>query len=339
MDSDKFSFADGIRKFLQNQDDCFIQKFIEDMNSFAFELKKLGYTTEDIFMKIYENGETLHNTTGKNFYADYQILNLPDDKTLYCFQLPGGGNVYILETKEESLMIDTGYGIYHDDIMRLWSHFGIWQGNRKKTLFISHGDADHCGGTGYIGITPYAHPGTIELIRSGNRAYKSATESSDLEKIYTKMIGTFSKWLPPNKYLKFDKADIDRIGAFPVFGKLDACGYSFYVLESHGGHQYGQLFLLEPKANLFFTVDSCLNLKSISPERTRYNQLADLFMTSVNVDSNLARQERKDLMAIAQNFASKSDKPFYICCGHGAISTIEDGKLVAFGNTARYTHS
>ena len=111
------------------------------------------------------------------------------------------------------------------------------------------------------------------------------------------------------------------------------------MLESHGGHQYGQLFLLNEEAGLFFTVDSCLNLKSISPERTKYNQLADLFMTSVNVDSDLARQERKDLMAIASDLTAKSDKPFYICCGHGAISTIENGKLAAFGKTTRYTHS
>ena len=124
-----------------------------------------------------------------------------------------------------------------------------------------------------------------------------------------------------------------------MFGSLKACGYTFTVLESHGGHQYGQLFLLNEEAGLFFTVDSCLNLKSISPERTKYNQLADLFMTSVNVDSDLARKERKDLLEIASDLTAKSDKPFYICCGHGAISTIKDGKLAAFGETTRYRHS
>jgi len=333
------TYANRIRQFTHDQGDHFVLSFLADINSIAFELKKLGYDPEDIFMKIYENGETLHNTIGKNFYADYQVLKLGKETSLHCFQLPCGGNVYILENREESLMIDTGYGIYHDDIMRMCQHFGLWQDGKKKQLFVSHGDADHCGGTGYIGMVPYSHPGTIELIRNGNRAYKSVTESSRLEQIYTTMIGTFSKWLPPDSCLPFQKSSRDKVGAFPVFGQLDACGYTFTVLESHGGHQYGQLFLLNEEAGLFFTVDSCLNLKSISPERTKYNQLADLFMTSVNVDSDLARQERKDLLAIASDLTSKSDKPFYICCGHGAISTIKDGKLVAFGETTRYTHS
>ena len=333
------TYANRIRRFAHDQGDHFVLSFLADINSIAFELKKLGYDPEDIFMKIYENGETLHNTIGSNFYADYQMIQLKPDTSLHCFQLPCGGNVYILENATESLMIDTGYGIYHDDIMRMCQHFGLWQNDKKKTLFISHGDADHCGGAGYIGMVPYSHPETIDLIRSGNRAYKSVTEVSKLEQIYTTMIGTFSKWLPPDSYQKFQSSDKDKVGAFPVFGSLEACGYTFTVLESHGGHQYGQLFLLNEEAGLFFTVDSCLNLKSISPERTKYNQLADLFMTSVNVDSDLARKERKDLLEIAADLTAKSDRPFYICCGHGAISTIKDGKLAAFGQTTRYRHS
>ena len=333
------TYANRIRRFTHDQGDHFVLSFLADINSIAFELKKLGYDPEDILMKIYENGETLNNTTGANFYADYQVLNLTPDTSLHCFQLPCGGNVYILENQEESLMIDTGYGIYHDDIMRMCKHFGLWQAGKRKTLFVSHGDADHCGGTGYIGMTPYSHPGTIELIRNGNRAYKSVTEGSKLEQIYTTMIGTFSKWLPPDSYKNFEPSATDKVGAFKVFGELTACGYTFTVLESHGGHQYGQLFLLNEEAGLFFTVDSCLNLKSISPERTKYNQLADLFMTSVNVDSDLARQERKDLMAIASDITARRDKPFYICCGHGAISVLENGKLASASQTTRYTHN
>lgn len=334
------SYANRIRKFTHDPGDHFVLSFLADINNIAFELKKLGYDPEDIFMKIYENGEILDRTTEDGFYADYQKITVKPGTELYCFQFPCGGNVYILESETEALMIDTGYGIYHEDIMKMLESFGLWQNGKTKRLFVSHGDADHCGGTGYLGITPYSHPGTIDLIRNGNRAYKSVTEASDLEKIYTKMIGTFSKWLPPVKYLPFDKAEWEtgKIGAFPVYGKLEACGLTFHVLESHGGHQYGQVFLLEPEAGLFFTVDSALNLKSISPERTRYNQLADLFMTSVNVDSDLARKERKDLMAIAADFTEKSTKPFYICCGHGAVSLIEEGKLSAFGTTERYTH-
>lgn len=333
------TYTNRIRKFTHDQGDIFILSFLEDIDRIACDLKKLGHNPEKIFTKIYENGETLANSTGENFYADYQKIKIKDDTSLFCFQPPCGGNIYIIDAPEETIMIDTGYGIYHDDIMKMCFNLGLWEKNKNKKLFISHGDADHCGGAGYLNIIPYCHPETIDLIQKGNRAYKSVNENSDLEKIYTRMIGTFSKWRPPFRYLPFEKAEKEKIGNFPVFGKLDACGLSFYVLESHGGHQYGQLFLLEPDAGLFFTVDSVLNLGSISPERTQYNQIADFLMTSVNVDSDLAKKEREDLMAIAEGYTKRSSVPFYICCGHGAVSLIKKSSLDALQDIKRYKHA
>ncbi|MBO7094569.1 MAG: hypothetical protein J6W33_06670, partial [Spirochaetia bacterium] len=77
------TYANRIRKFTHDQGDHFVLSFLADINSIAFELKKLGYDPEDIFMKIYENGETLNNTIGDKFYADYQVLQLKSDTSLH----------------------------------------------------------------------------------------------------------------------------------------------------------------------------------------------------------------------------------------------------------------
>lgn len=321
------NYANKLRKFTGWHDDRLIISFLTEINEIAFSLKKLGYDPEDVFLKIYENGETLLKTSGENFYAEHQILQVTPQTTLHCFQPPCGGNIYLLDSPDETLMIDTGYGIYHDDIMKMLHSLDLWQDNKPKKLFVSHGDSDHCGGAGYLKMVPYSYRGTIDLIKSGNRAYKSINADSRLEHIYTTMIGAFSRWLPPDRQLDFEPADLDKIGAFPVVGRLKACGMDFYVLKSHGGHQYGQLFLLEPDCNLLFTADSMLNMKSISRERARYNQLADLFLTSVNVDRELAKKEREDLTEIAESYMSEGADKFYICCGHGAISFLRNGRL------------
>ena len=64
-------------------------------------------------------------------------------------------------------------------------------------------------------------------------------------------------------------------------------------------------------------------------------------MTSVNVDSEKAGQERKGLLALAAQLDAElapSGKRCIICGGHGAISTVESGKLRTLGTIDRYKH-
>jgi hypothetical protein len=85
---------------------------------------------------------------------------------------------------------------------------------------------------------------------------------------------------------------------------------------------------------VFFTFDSLLNPGSISEERTQYNMFADYLMTTVNVDSSLAKKERKDLLSAAsfykEKFSLEGKGEFLVCCGHGAVSIINSkGRLEA----------
>jgi glyoxylase-like metal-dependent hydrolase (beta-lactamase superfamily II) len=47
-------------------------------------------------------------------------------------------------------MIDTGYGIYHDDVMAMFSYFGLGNEDQFTCIIISHADADHCGAGGFF---------------------------------------------------------------------------------------------------------------------------------------------------------------------------------------------
>lgn len=62
-------------------------------------------------------------------------------------------------------------------------------------------------------------------------------------------------------------------------------------------------------------------------------------VTSVNVDSDLAKKERKALLEIALETDTTllaKGKRCLICGGHGAVSVFEEGKLVTFGAVERY---
>src|SRR5690606_24221592 len=85
--------------------------------------------------------------------------------------------------------------------------------------------------------------------------------------------------------------------------------------------------------------DALINFRSLSPDRTEYNILADYLMTSVNVDSKLAREERKTLFSLISEIDEKlagKGRKCLICCGHGSISVMEEGKLVEYTGSERY---
>ena len=82
-----------------------------------------------------------------------------------------------------------------------------------------------------------------------------------------------------------------------------------------------------------------MNFASLTEERRRYNSYADYLVTSVNVDSEIARTERRALMGLAQEFTEETGRPCTIFGGHGAVSEYRDNTLTAIGTIEHYTHA
>ena len=282
-----------------------------------------GSDPRQVFDSVLLTGRTLHATTGRNFYADVQKINITPQVDLFCFQLPCGGSIYVLTSEKDTLMIDTGYGIYHDDVMAMFSHFGLGDENRLTQLIISHADADHCGAGGFFPICALMHTGTRDIIKTNNRAYGSRNEHSVLEAFYTKMINLFSRFRPPKKVTCLPQAGTEARSIFPVLGTVTIGDLKLEVLEGLGGHTHGQIYLYSGLEGLLFTADAVINFSSLTPERAAYNSIADFLVTSVNVDSDLARRERKALFELAaetDNLLASKQKHCLICGGHGAVS-------------------
>jgi len=262
---------------------------------------------------------------------------LNDKGELYCFQPPCGGNVYIITSSDDMIMIDTGYGIYYQDFLKLFQNYGI-DVNKLKNIYITHADADHSGAAGFYDVKTFMHKGTMKIIEEANRAYGSNAEKSVLEEVYTKLINLFSKFNPPSNVETFNNKEIKWRGSFPVIHTFKACNMEFEVLESFGGHLYGQIYILCMEEGLLFTADSLINFESLSKDRKKFNLLAKDLMTSVNVDGENAKQERIELLKLVSklnNELSKQNKKFFVCGGHGTISTFSDNNLEVYGKVNR----
>jgi len=183
------------------------------------------------------------------------------------------------------------------------------------------------------------HTGTLEIIRTNNRGYGSRNEDSVLEAFYTKMINLFSRFNTPSDIRCFEEPSGATRGIFPVIGMLEIGGITFEVLESLGGHTFGQVFLYSREDGLLFAADSVINFASLSKERADYSSLAAFLVTSVNVDSERATKERRALLELAKEtdeYLKKSGKRCLICGGHGAVSVLENGKLAVAGTIEQY---
>ncbi len=332
-------FAQSIRELIGDSPDDFLLPLLGDINHIVQELMSLGESPKAVFESILCTGKSLNGTSGDRFYADVQHMILNRDVELYCFQPPCGGSVYLFSSPDEQVIIDTGYGIYYNDIQEMLRAYHLTSQGKLSRIIVTHADADHCGATGCYQVPALMHPGTQKIIKEANRAYGSRSEGSILEEVYTTLIGLFSRFCPPEKIVLFGEGDGEKIGIFPVIDQITIGGLEFKVLGGLGGHQYGQIYLFNEGEGLIFTADTVINFEHLTSDRAAYSSLAAFLVTSVNVDSDIAKRERKSLFEIISKTdqqLEKKGKHCLVCGGHGPVSVLSGGKLVPYGTIETY---
>ncbi len=321
-------YAEKVRSIIGETDDPYLLDLLIQFSHIAQQLTEYGKEYEDVLDQILQNGKRLIETSGAGFYADVQKISLPGID-LFCFQPPGGGSIFILDAPDERVMIDTGYGIYHPDTIRMFREYGL--SDRFTRIILTHGDTDHCGAAGYYDAPVYTHKGTKKIIETNNRAYGACSQDLVLEQVYTVMINLFARMNPADNMITFPPGTGEMRGVFPVIGSFTLGGKTFEVLEGQGGHQHGMVYVLSRDAGILFTSDTILNLKHLSPDRSDYNGFAVYLVTTVNVDPELVKSERRALLDLARSLdreLQEEGRRLLICCGHGPVSYLEGSDLV-----------
>jgi glyoxylase-like metal-dependent hydrolase (beta-lactamase superfamily II) len=236
-------------------------------------------------------------------------------------------------------MVDTGYGIYHDDLLRAFSGLGLGEPGGLSGILITHADADHCGGAGLFPAATRLTRASLECIRTRNRATGSRSEGLILETVYTTLINRFSRFTPPTRIELLGEPGESRTGDFPVLARFTIGEHPFEILRSLDGHIAGQVYLASRDLGVLFTGDSLINLEGLTPDRRAFNSLAVNLITSVNVDRDLVRKERAGLLALASAWdgeAQKEGRRCLICGGHGPVSVLDGESLATFGAVEHY---
>ncbi len=153
-------YAQAIRELIGNSEENFLLSFMADTNHIVQELMDRGNDPRKVFESVLLTGQTMWATTHEGFYADIQKFQITEKTTLFCFQMPCGGNIFLITTPTEKVLIDTGYGIYHDDVIKMLSVCGLVDKHEISRIIVTHADADHCGAAGYFTAPVLLHEGT-----------------------------------------------------------------------------------------------------------------------------------------------------------------------------------
>ncbi len=228
-------FAQELRGLLPPGDDGFVLRLLGKINHIVQDLQGRGEEPEVTFESILCMGRALLSSRGPGFHCDVQTVNMGDAK-LHCLQMPCGGNVSIIEGRSGTLMVDSGFGIYHEGLRQAMNHLGI---DQIDHILQTHGDDDHSGGARFLDSNIHASRETVELMAQANRAHGSPLEDSVLEEVYTTLIHLFSDYAPPMNVETWPEADDGLCHGLGVMDRTLLCDEQVWVLRGLDGHQIG----------------------------------------------------------------------------------------------------
>ena len=335
--AERFFFK--VRKLLPSEDfECLVRlvnsskRLSDTLSKFAREAGR-DLEAGTVFTNVLAFASASLAKTGSGFtYAKLHGVERTGLE-LHGFRLPTGGNIYIIESGRELVMVDSSYGLYYASVKAMLRENGI-DPARIERVYLTHADADHAGMSGHFvreyGSKVFLHSAAKGTIMNENRAWGSSTPFISLNGLFTVLVNGFTCASYPEECAEFRSTEKGRMGGFPVIDEFAVGNLRFLVLESLGGHVPGQTFFVSPDAGILFTADYLLDLESISPEERKVLEYPKFMMVSTNVDSALFRREMEMLSSLASDIDAHARERGYhvlIAPGHGDIYGLEGFKL------------
>ena len=321
--------ANEMRKLLGISTEKTMQ-FISESNRILQVLQAEGENAGKVFDYVRRFAYFVSSCRGGNFKTSIQKIILSGDVTVYSIQPYCGSNTYVLAGPDKLVLIDTGYAIYHDEMLRVLKEaVPDWE-QKPKNIYITHADVDHCGLLSWLTDADIiVNQKSAENFRRQSAGLPDYREQTELHLGYSKISQIISGYTVPevDKLKILDSGTPGEHDSLLPIGAMDIGDRNFTIYEGSGGHLYGEMVYVCEKAGIVFTGDILVNISGFSKERAEFNSLAPYLMKSVNVNSKKATEMRRQVMALIQGITKQNMKPCIICGGHGPVSQLLDGEL------------
>jgi len=305
-------------------------EFISESNRIFQVLQSEGEKAGKVFDYIRRFAYFVSSCRGDNYKTNIQKIQVSDTVTMYSIQPYCGSNTYLLVSTDELVLIDTGYAIYADELLREITKLIPDWASRSKKIYITHADIDHCGLLYTLKDAEiFVNEKSAESFQKQSDQLPDSREQTELHMGYSKISRIISGYAAPDvsNLIIMDKNTPREHSSFIPIANMTVGDLEFTVLEGSGGHIFGEMIYVCRKAGIVFTGDILVNINGFSKERAEFNSLAPYLMKSVNLNSEKARKMRMQTMTLIEEISNQNGRPCIICGGHGPVSEIIDGKM------------
>jgi glyoxylase-like metal-dependent hydrolase (beta-lactamase superfamily II)/ACT domain-containing protein len=312
--------ANNVQKLFSFGDDRVMQ-FISESAKVTKILKKRGEDPHKVFEGVKQLANFIAFHRDLNFKPKISQIEITDQTTLHVIEPPAGSNIYILRNDDSLLFIDTGLGIYADEMfVELREMFPAFF-SMDKTIIVTHADVDHCGLLSIIDDAKVViNKKTVEglngvmenIIDNGTNAFslcyaRLSTILTDYNAPDQKNFRVIGKGVPAvhGELLKLETVK---------FGDLE-----LELYEGNGAHLPGEMVIICRAPKLLFTGDIYVNEKGLTPERADFNDVAPFLLTNVDAEPDNMKADRANIGKLMDSIGRKG---MLVCAGHGAVKKL-----------------
>jgi len=303
-------------------------EFLSEANRVLQFLQRHGENPYKVFGSIRTFCRFISSHRGEAFTCKVTRLDLAPDLEAAVLAPVCGSNVALLRCGDTVTVIDTGYAVYHEELLaRIRQVLPAWD-RLKKRLVVTHADIDHCGLLYHLQDKAeiWMNRKTAEGLARQAAGEDDYREEKEFCHGYSKLSRIITGYRPPDlsRVYLLDKGEPVPQDGFTKVGTFAVGPYVFTVLEGNGGHMYGECLFVCRELNLLFTGDLLLDLKHFPEELREFNSIAPYLMTTVDIDPPKARAERGLVTELMHCLSRENGKPCTAVGGHGPVFRLRE---------------
>lgn len=310
--------ANSIQRLFSQSDDV-VKMFIEESKQITEVMKEHGQEPKEVFDSIKQLANFIAFHRDLNFKPRLTEIALTPETTLHVIEPPCGSNTYILRNNDSLLFIDSGLGIFADEMITELREMFPCFFSMEKMMIATHADVDHNGLLSIIEGAKILMTKKTKDILIGHKG------DDGIKNVFADCFGRLSRIV--NDY---EEPNIDSISILGkdvpeshddllLIDKFRFGDIEFEVYEGNGGHMKGETILYSREPKILFTGDLYSNLDDLSPERAEFETVAPFLLK--NSDSN--PELLNSICSKIKDIIDKEGKKGTIVCGgHGAVKRL-----------------
>lgn len=289
-----------------------VLEFIHESFTILEKFNKKGVSSDEIFSKMEQLVSFISFHSGVNFVPKRQKYEITPHTDFYCFEPPCGSNAYVFKNKDKLLIIDTGMGIFSEEmIMEFRELFPAFY-SMDKIVIPTHADVYHCGLIDDIErckilMTRKTYDNLNKLVKP----FKIKDDDDLVNVAYNRLNRIVTDYHQPARgKCKLVKGEGD--GPLVLAHTFKFGDLKFEMYEGNGGHLGGETVIVCREKKIVFTGDVYNNEKELESEDiVKVHPLDD---SDYHENEKRLAEVRKAVRKIGNEIGTDG---ILVCFGHG----------------------